>query len=168
MPIDETSRATATVRRKIMNKFYTYSAEETVNLGRKFSHNLKAKDVVVLEGALGGGKTTFIKGVLRGLGVKAKVLSPTFTLIREYPNKKLHVYHMDLYRIKEKSIFELGVEDFLYAKSTIALIEWGEKIESCLSSYIKVEFSMLSENKRRIKFSSKGYPGRKIYLKGLQ
>jgi len=145
-----------------MNKIYTCSAKETIDLGRKFSRNLKDKDVVVFEGILGGGKTTFIKGVLRGLGIKAKVLSPTFTLIREYPNKKLHIYHMDLYRIKEKSIFELGVEDLLYAKSSIALIEWGEKIEDCLPSYIKVEFSMLGENKRRIKFSSKGYPGRKI------
>ncbi|MFA5272428.1 MAG: tRNA (adenosine(37)-N6)-threonylcarbamoyltransferase complex ATPase subunit type 1 TsaE, partial [Candidatus Omnitrophota bacterium] len=142
-----------------MNKFYTYSAEETIDLGRKFSHNLKAKDVVVLEGALGSGKTTFIKGVLIGLGIKHKVLSPTFTLIREYFNSKLHVYHMDLYRIKESNIFELGTDDFLYAKSNIALIEWGEKIENCLSSYIKIEFSMLGENKRKIDFSIKGHPG---------
>ena len=147
-----------------MNKIYTYSAKETIDLGRKFSRNLKEKDVVVFEGILGGGKTTFIKGVLRGLGIKAKVLSPTFTLIREYPNKKLHIYHMDLYRIKEKSIFELGVEDLLYAKSSIALIEWGEKIEDCLPSYIKVEFSMLGENKRRIKFSLKGYPKERAIL----
>ncbi len=145
-----------------MKQIHTYSAKETTYCGKSFASNLIGGDVVLLEGALGGGKTTFIKGILNGLGIKAKVLSPTFTLIREYSSVKLHVYHMDLYRIDIGAIFELGTEDFLYAKSSIALIEWGEKIEACLSSYIKIEFSILGENKRQINFSSKGYSGRKI------
>ncbi len=121
---------------------YTSSAKETISLGEIFSGNLSKKDVVVLEGALGGGKTTFVKGILRGLGIKAKVLSPTFTLIRQYGNRSTNVYHVDLYRVNEKEIFDFGIEDFLYTKKGITLIEWGEKIQSCLPVYKKIKFSI--------------------------
>jgi tRNA threonylcarbamoyladenosine biosynthesis protein TsaE len=138
-----------------MIKKYTYCAKETISLGESFSKNLRKSDVVLLEGALGGGKTTFIKGVLKGLRIRTKVLSPSFTLIRHYKNNKLDVYHIDLYRVKGKEIFDFGIEDFLCTKNGITLIEWGEKIQSCLSSYIKIVFSILTETKREIIFSSR-------------
>lgn len=147
-----------------MIKKYSLSAIETVALGENFSDNLKARDVVVLEGALGGGKTTFIKGILQGLKVKCRVLSPTFTLVRHYTNNNLHIYHIDLYRLNENEIFDFGIEDFLYARNGITLIEWGEKIEHCLSTYLKVVFSILGEERREIKFSSKGYKENKLSL----
>ncbi len=128
-----------------MTKKYSFSAAETIALGENFSNNLGKKDVVVLEGALGGGKTTFIKGILQGLKIKCKVLSPTFTLVRHYTNNKLHIYHIDLYRLNDMEIFDFGIEDFLYVKNGITLIEWGEKIEHCLSTYLKVVFSILGE-----------------------
>lgn len=147
-----------------MVKKNTNSAAETIALGEKFANALSAGDVVVLEGALGGGKTTFIKGVLKGLGVNCRVLSPTFTLVRHYAGSELDIYHIDLYRLNEDEIFDFGIEDFLYAKKGITLIEWGEKIEHCLYKYIKVVFSMLAEEEREIKFSSKGYKENKLLL----
>ncbi|MFA5007978.1 MAG: tRNA (adenosine(37)-N6)-threonylcarbamoyltransferase complex ATPase subunit type 1 TsaE [Candidatus Omnitrophota bacterium] len=147
-----------------MIKKCSLSAIETIALGENFSSNLKERDVVILEGALGGGKTTFIKGVLQGLKVKCKVLSPTFTLMRHYTNNKLHIYHIDLYRLNEKEIFDFGLEDFLYVKNGITLIEWGEKIEHCLSAYLKIVFSILAEEKRKMIFSSKGHKGNKLLL----
>ncbi len=147
-----------------MIKKYSFSAAETIALGENFSSNLNSRDVVVLEGALGGGKTTFIKGILQGLKIKTKVLSPTFTLVHHYTNNKLHVYHIDLYRVNDEEIFDFGIEDFLYVKNGIALIEWGEKIENCLSTYLKVVFSILGEEKREMNFLFKGYKYRKIKI----
>lgn len=147
-----------------MIKKYSFSAIETIALGENFSKSLGKKDVVVLEGALGGGKTTFIKGILEGLKIKCKVLSPTFTLMRHYTNNKLHIYHIDLYRLNDMEIFDFGLEDFLYVKNGITIIEWGEKIEYCLSTYLKVVFSILGEEKREMKFSSKGYKDREIKI----
>jgi tRNA threonylcarbamoyladenosine biosynthesis protein TsaE len=147
-----------------MIKKYSFTVAETIKLGRGFSGNLNKKDVVVLEGALGGGKTTFIKGILDGLGIKCKVLSPTFTILRHYASSKVQVYHIDLYRLSDDEIFDFGIEDFLYAKNGITLIEWGEKIEKSLPAYRKIVFSVLGEKKREIKFSAKGYKGKGLKL----
>lgn len=136
-------------------KVKTYSERETINTGKKFARILKERDVVVLEGDLGGGKTTFVKGLLKGLGSKQRVLSPSFTLMREYKVKKLFVYHLDLYRLKRADALNLGLEDFLYSDKSISLIEWGGKVKQDLDKYIKVEFSFLGENSRCLEFSVK-------------
>lgn len=151
-------------------KLKSTSANQTINFGKLFSKVLEGKDVIVLEGALGGGKTTFTKGILAGLGYKKRVLSPSFTLLRQYDLKKMSVYHLDLYRLEFSDIFDLGIDDFLYSERIITLIEWGNKMRDELDKYIKVEFVYSGENIRNIKFSVKGYPKvleflRKIYKK---
>jgi len=143
-------------------KIESKSAKDTISLGQAFSKSLKNKDVVVLEGALGGGKTTFVKGVLKGLGSRVRVLSPSFTLLRQYALGKKVVYHLDLYRLKSSDIFDLGVDDFLYSPDTIALIEWGDRIEKRLDKYIKIVFEFCGENIRRLEFSTKGYSGKRL------
>ena len=154
-----------------MFKLKSTSANQTINFGKLFSKLLKGGDTIVLEGALGGGKTTFTRGILAGLGYKKRVLSPSFTLIRQYNLKKVSVYHLDLYRLEFSDIFDLGIDDFLYSEGIVTLIEWGNKIRSELDKYIKVEFVFSGENIRNIKFSAKGYPKkvlellRKIYKK---
>jgi len=145
-----------------MLKLKSISAGKTINFGKLFSKILKAEDVVVLEGALGGGKTTFIKGVLAGLGYKKRVLSPSFTLLRQYDLNKLSIYHLDLYRLELSDMFDLGIDDFLYFERTITLIEWGNKIKERLDKYIKIKFVFSGENIRNIKFSVKGYPDKKL------
>lgn len=135
----------------MINKI-TNSSEETMQLGQEFSKLLREKDLVLLEGNLGGGKTTFVKGVLKGLGYKKEVLSPTFTLVREYPTKKFMVYHIDLYRLEDKSaITDLGLEEYFYRPDSITFIEWGQKIELALSCYIKLVFNYLGQDSRDIK-----------------
>ena len=141
-----------------MFKLKSNSASQTINFGKLFSKVLGGGDVIVLEGALGGGKTTFTKGVLAGLGYKRRVLSPSFTLLRQYDLKKVSVYHLDLYRLEFSDIFDLGIDDFLYSERIITLIEWGNKMKEELDKYVKVEFVFSGENTRNIKFSVKGYP----------
>jgi len=139
-------------------KIKSNSASQTIDFGKLFSKVLGGGDVVVLEGALGGGKTTFTKGVLTGLGYKKRVLSPSFTLLRQYDLKKLSVYHLDLYRLEFSDIFDLGIDDFLYSEGIITLIEWGNKMKQELEKYIKIEFVFSGESIRNVKFSAKGYP----------
>lgn len=140
----------------------TLSSQETVKLGEKLSRILEKKEVLILEGSLGGGKTTFVKGLARGLGFKGRVLSPSFTLVRCYKLKKLSVYHVDLYRIKEEAMFELGLDEMLDGDNSLSVIEWGSRITKGLDKYIKVEFSFSGENKRKLKFSTFGYPRDKM------
>jgi len=137
--------------------FQTKSAQETAALGKKLFRSLEGYDVVVLEGALGGGKTTFIKGLMAAAGFKGRVLSPTFTLLRQYKTKKFLFCHVDLYRLDSEHLEGWGLEDFLYASNVITLIEWGEKIEKNLDRYIKIVFEHTGQDRRRIKFSTKGY-----------
>jgi len=140
----------------------SYSWRETTHLGRKFSDSLGEGDVVILEGALGGGKTTFVKGVLKGLGYRRRVLSPTFTLLRQYRTKEVCIYHLDLYRLKREELFDLGLEDLLYSEGSVSLIEWGDKIKEDLDRYIKLEFLYRGEDRRRLIFSARGYSKEKI------
>ena len=140
-----------------MLKFKSNSDKETVSFGKRFAKVLGEKDLVVLEGALGGGKTTFIKGVLLGLDYGRRVLSPSFTLVRQYKTKKFLVHHMDLYRLQADDIFDLGSQEMFYSAGSITLIEWGAKIEPDLDKYIKIRFSFKSLTKREFTFSVKGY-----------
>ncbi|MEW6511399.1 MAG: tRNA (adenosine(37)-N6)-threonylcarbamoyltransferase complex ATPase subunit type 1 TsaE [Bacteroidota bacterium] len=104
------------------------SAEETEALGREFAHQLRPGDVVALIGTLGSGKTRFVAGVCSGLGVSARVTSPTFTLINEYHAPFGLVAHADMYRIRRRSeVGELGLEEY-FNDRCICLIEWAETI----------------------------------------
>jgi len=140
----------------------SYSFDSTVDYGSKFCKTLEKKDVVILEGDLGGGKTTFVKGILRGFGYKRRVLSPSFTLMRKYQIKKYDIYHIDLYRLKPLDLASLGFEDLFYSEDSISLIEWGNKHKESLDKYIKIEFIFKGENIRSLVFSTKGYSQNKI------
>jgi len=140
----------------------TDSAQATILAGKKFASILKPQDVVVLEGDLGGGKTTFIKGLLEGFGYRGRVLSPSFTLVRQYHIKSKCIYHIDLYRLEKSDIFNLGMEDMIYSKEAITVIEWGDKIRGDLDRYLDIKFSFLGENKRKLLFSTKGYSKLKL------
>lgn len=140
----------------------TRSSEETVDLGRRFAKILSPKDLVVLEGELGAGKTTFVRGIVSGLGLRSRVKSPSFTLMRHYAGRAITLHHIDLYRLDQRSIFDLGMEDYLYAPGAVTIIEWGEKIESILPRFIRINFSYTAEAARRITFTGKGYQKGKL------
>jgi len=144
----------------------TFSAEDTAAWGRRFAKILKKDDVVLLEGALGGGKTTFVKGIVTGLGYTKRALSPTFSLIRQYDFRSITVHHLDLYRLSAKEAASEEFHEYLYPRNAITLIEWGDKVESILDVFIKVEFYFLTECQRKLIFSCR--PSQASRLKGLR
>jgi len=131
----------------------TRSAEETIKVGQKLAGRLSRGDVVVLYGDLGSGKTTFTKGIGKGLGVKnpRQINSPTFVLIKEY-GARIPMYHLDLYRLDRlQDIEDIAVEEYIYGDG-VTIIEWAEKITNILPKrYIAVRLTIKGENKRGIK-----------------
>ena len=101
----------------------TKSSEETIAAAKEFAAGLCGGDVVLLSGELGAGKTTFTKGIALALGVKERITSPTFTIVKEYEGEKLRLYHMDMYRLSG-DITELGLEEYLGREDGVSVIEW--------------------------------------------
>jgi tRNA threonylcarbamoyladenosine biosynthesis protein TsaE len=130
----------------------TYSAKETMLVGEKLAKKLKPGDIIALSGNLGSGKTTFTKGIGKGLGVNdsKRINSPTFVLIKEY-HGRVPLYHLDLYRLDDlKEIENLAIEEYIYGRG-IAVIEWAEKIRCLLPErHISVRFKLKGDNKREI------------------
>src|SRR5438105_14998949 len=134
----------------------TNSSEETQKLGINFAKQLKAGDVLALHGDLGSGKTTFVQGIAKGLGINNKVISPTFIVIRQHEissQKNLqYLYHVDLYRLEdEKDIAGLGVTEIISDSSNITAIEWPEKMGKLLpKKRYNIFFENLDTSKRKI------------------
>ena len=115
-----------------MTRSHSASPDETFALGRTFAASLKPGAVVCLSGNLGTGKTQFIKGVCEGLAVRARVTSPTFTIVNEYPVAWGTVVHIDVFRIGSRAEAEgLGLRDY-FNERCICLIEWPERIAHLL------------------------------------
>lgn len=130
----------------------TTSATDTRKFGEKLSQKFLPGTVVCLRGDLGAGKTTLIQGIARGLGIKNRINSPTFIIVRHYDN----FWHLDLYRLTclEEALV-VGIEEILNEKSGIILIEWPEKIEKILpKKRWEISLETISENKRRIKYET--------------
>ena len=127
----------------------TQSALQTQKLGEKIGRDLKPPIFIALYGDLGSGKTTFIQGLAKGLGIKKRITSPTFVFMKQYDS---HFYHIDLYRIeKTKQIKNLGLEEIFSDSQTIVAVEWAEKIKEMLpKNRIDIWFNYLNNNKRRI------------------
>ena len=108
-------------------KLLSRSAEETRALGERLGARLGAGDVVACIGALGAGKTCFLQGLARGLGVDADVTSPTFVLVNEYPGR-VRVYHIDANRTESLAeLVELGIEEMLHGDG-VTVVEWADKL----------------------------------------
>ncbi|MGM7703797.1 tRNA (adenosine(37)-N6)-threonylcarbamoyltransferase complex ATPase subunit type 1 TsaE [Pseudalkalibacillus sp. Hm43] len=105
------------------------SPEETMETAARLGEHLQAGDVITLEGDLGAGKTTFTKGLAKGLHIKRVVKSPTFTIIREYQGR-LPLYHMDVYRL-EDSDEDLGFDEYFEGEG-VSVVEWAHIIEEFL------------------------------------
>ena len=113
----------------------TYSPEETFEAGRRMGEKAKAGEVYCLNGDLGVGKTVFTQGFARGLGIQGTVNSPTFTIVQQYDEGRLPLYHFDVYRIGDISeMDEIGYEDCFYGEG-ICLIEWSTLIEEILPEH---------------------------------
>ena len=145
----------------------TKSPTQTQKLGEKIGCNLISQKIkskiFCLYGDLGSGKTTFIQGLAKGLGIKKRVISPTFVFIRQYEIRNTQYvshltshlsrfYHVDLYRInKVEEAKDLGLQEIFEDKEAIVAIEWAERIKEILpKKRIDIYFDYVSENQRKI------------------
>ena len=112
-----------------------------MNFAKKLASKLKVGDVVVLSGELGAGKTKFTEGFLSYFGLEKEISSPTFTIVNEYKNKDINIYHFDVYRLEDvDEFYAIGGDE--YFNSGICIIEWGELIKEALPpNYIEIIFS---------------------------
>lgn len=143
----------------LQTTFISSSVNQTQEIASKLAQKYKLGKVIALSGDLGAGKTTFAQGFAKSLGINQTLLSPTFTLIRQYkiPNASLQtLYHIDLYRIEDISdIHSLGLQDILAEKKNIVLIEWAQRLGSLLPpDTITIKLSIISKQQRRIEVIS--------------
>jgi tRNA threonylcarbamoyladenosine biosynthesis protein TsaE len=135
----------------------TEAADETEMLGRRLGALLHTGDVVALSGDLGAGKTVMVRGIAAGAGSAARVASPTFTLIREYPGP-VPLFHVDLYRIDDSSQLEdLGLEE-LFDRPAVMVVEWAERAGALLPPehlWVSLAFGVEADE-REITFAARG------------
>jgi len=125
------------------------SIEETKSLASDFAKTLKVGDVVLLNGDLGAGKTTFTQLVFSCLGVKEVVNSPTFAILKSYQGDGITLHHFDTYRISTEEAIEAGFDEVLEDRDSIIFIEWSENIAPLLPEKTKVvNISLLNETTR--------------------
>jgi len=150
-------------KKEITSEHDTHSSEETCNLGFQSAKQELMKDigqearVFALQGELGSGKTTFVQGFAQGLGIKEKVLSPTFVIMKSYaiPASNKTFYHIDCYRVERpKDLLELGWQEIAQNPNNIILLEWPERVED-----------ILPVDKREVSFVSVGKTERKVVMK---
>ena len=133
--------------------FVTHSKEETRSLGKRLSAFLQEGDVVLLEGDLGAGKTTFVGGVAEGLNVKEDVISPTFNIMKCYFHGSLPLYHIDAYRLEGQNI-EIGLDEYIEGDGA-CFIEWPQFIAPLIpDEKLEIILTNKGENDRSITFKS--------------
>ena len=110
----------------------TNSPEETEALGEMLAGRLEPGTVIAFTGDLGAGKTAFVRGLPRGLGIAERVTSPTFTIVNEYEGGRLPLFHFDMYRLgSAEELFDIGWEDYL-ARGGVCAVEWSENVSDAL------------------------------------
>jgi tRNA threonylcarbamoyladenosine biosynthesis protein TsaE len=144
-----------------MATFISHSPAETESLGERWGRAAQPGLVIGLSGDLGAGKTQLVKGLARGLGITARVHSPTFTLVNEYGGGRRRLFHLDLYRLETRGqMVSAGLEEFLQPDG-VAVIEWAERLEDGRwkmedGKIIKVKIEILNETERRIIYDDFG------------
>lgn len=142
------------------HQYLSSSPQKTKNFGWLLAKEIlknnpqKRAIIIGLSGELGGGKTTFSQGLAKGLGIKERILSPTFVLIKKYKltHKFKNFYHIDCYRVeKPKELLSLGFKEIISEPKNIIIIEWVEKIRKILPRKITlIQFNFIDKNKRKI------------------
>ncbi|MBW7652211.1 tRNA (adenosine(37)-N6)-threonylcarbamoyltransferase complex ATPase subunit type 1 TsaE [Anoxybacillus sp. ST4] len=135
-------------------EYVSYHPEDTVALATKLAQYIQPKDVITLEGDLGAGKTTFTKGLAKGLGINRNVSSPTFTIIKQYEGR-IPLYHMDVYRLEE-SEEDLGFDEYFFGDG-VTVVEWAHIIEPYLpAERLHITIHHADGGSRIIRFSPIG------------
>ena len=124
--------------------------DATIALGKKIGQQLVAGDVLVLDGDLGAGKTTFTKGLAAGLEIPDIIKSPTFTIIHEYQDGRLPLYHMDAYRLENGGAEYLGLEEY-FDGDGVSVVEWAEFVEDELpADFLAIHFKRTDDDNTRV------------------
>ena len=148
---------------KLDQKIITKNWEETADFASAIAGSLHGGETLALSGQLGGGKTTFTKGLAQALGVVENVTSPTFVMMKVYPIKidqqEMKFVHIDAYRTESiEDIKSVGIEDYLDRDDVIMVVEWAEKIKEIMpQDMIKINFKFIDENTREILVYSSNY-----------
>jgi tRNA threonylcarbamoyladenosine biosynthesis protein TsaE len=145
-----------------MATFISLSPAETELLGEKIGRAAEHGVVIALSGELAAGKTQFVKGLARGMGISARVHSPTFTLVNEYGGGRLKLFHLDLYRLETpEQILSAGVAELLQPDG-VSVIEWAERLEAGREKledggkFVRVKIEIVSETERKIIYDDSG------------
>ncbi|SFC54399.1 tRNA threonylcarbamoyladenosine biosynthesis protein TsaE [Alkalibacterium subtropicum] len=130
-------------------KIITTNEQETKKMAERIAGSLEPGMTILLEGQLGAGKTTFTKGIAEGLGIQRIIKSPTYTLIKEYTDGTLPLYHMDLYRLEDAEDEDLGLEEYFYGDG-VTIVEWGSYMQDELpDEYLMIQISVLPDSEKR-------------------
>ncbi len=136
-------------------KITSRSVEDTMELAENIESEKFPGMIICLDGELGSGKTVFVKGFAKSLGLEENITSPTFNIVKEYNTGELPLYHMDVYRLEDGND-NIGLEDYFNAQG-ISIIEWSELIEDILpQERLDIKFKILDENTRIIKLTPHG------------
>ena len=134
----------------VLTEFISNSEKETENIGAAFAKDLKGGSIVAMYGDLGAGKTAFVRGMARGMGLDAHVSSPTFTIVNEYPGER-ELIHFDMYRLASADeLFDIGWEDYLN-RGAVCAVEWSENVrDAFFGDEINVTIEKIGDCSRRI------------------
>jgi len=138
-------------------KLTSHSREETLTLAARFAQQLTGGEIIFLRGPIGAGKTVFVKGIAAALGLKSSPTSASFSLLKEYKNKKYRLFHIDLFRLEEGEVFNLGFEEMLEDEKAIILAEWPDPVSRMLpADRLEMNFVLKEGDEREIELSSFG------------
>ena len=133
-----------------MQTFISHSEKETEKIGEEFASKVGEGTVLAMYGDLGAGKTAFVRGLARGMGLSSRVSSPTFTIVNEYCGDR-ELIHFDMYRLSSADeLFDIGWEDYL-ARGAVCAVEWSENVSDAFEGdEITVRIRKLSADERQI------------------
>ena len=136
-----------------MGQYISKNEQDTENLGARLASVLKGGTVVAMYGDLGAGKTAFVRGMARGMGLDAHVSSPTFTIVNEYPGDR-ELIHFDMYRLSSADeLFDIGWEDYL-ARGAVCAVEWSENVsDAFFGDEIRLDIEKTGDTERLITIS---------------
>jgi tRNA threonylcarbamoyladenosine biosynthesis protein TsaE len=138
------------------------SAGQTEDIAQKIGDKLLGAEVIELVADLGGGKTTFVRGLAQGIGSTNNVSSPSFTISNEYSGTKLELIHFDFYRLEKAGLIENSLVEFVGKPNNVVVIEWADIVKHVLpEKRLTINFSFIDENSRRLALS---YPESLEYL----
>ncbi|MEH1922178.1 tRNA (adenosine(37)-N6)-threonylcarbamoyltransferase complex ATPase subunit type 1 TsaE [Nostoc sp.] len=146
-------------------KIFLADAEATLRLGITLGESLTPGSVILLEGDLGAGKTTLVQGIGKGLGIVEPIVSPTFTVINEYTEGRLPLYHLDLYRLEPQEVTALNLESYWEGVEFIpgiVAIEWAERLPYKPDSYLSVSLTYGDGGTRQVELVPFNYDISKV------